>query len=55
MSQHTISSVETVTDERECAFHGCHAEGDNFVHGVPLCLEHFLRDRVRLNLAHLAA
>ena len=55
MNQHTISSQQKTTDERECAFHGCHADGDNTVYGVPLCFEHFLRYRVRVNLSRLAA
>jgi hypothetical protein len=55
MSQQTINSLEKVTVERECAHHDCHEIGDTPVHGVPLCLVHFLRDRVRLNLARLAA
>ena len=55
MSQQMIDSRETVTGERECAHHGCAAEGEHSVNGVPLCMVHFLRDRVRVNLGRLAA
>lgn len=50
-------SIEQSTVEpRECDFRDCHQPGEHILIGdARLCLVHFLRDRVRLNLARLAS
>ena len=55
MSQQTAIRQQMTTDERECAVHACHAEGEHSIYGVRVCMVHWLRDRVRVNLARLAA
>lgn len=55
----STQQVETVsataaTIERECAHHGCDEAGEHSVYGVPLCMIHWLRDRVRVNLTRLS-
>lgn len=45
--------VQPVTEHR-CDYRGCIQPADNRVGVAWLCLEHFLRDRVRLNLARLS-
>ena len=54
MSQQATISQQMTMDGRECAVHDCHAEGEHSVYGVPLCMVHWLRDRVHVNLARLA-
>lgn len=52
----TPTTIEPTDEVRECDFHGCHEPGEIPVCGLAvLCVVHWLRDRVRLNLASLAA
>lgn len=57
MSTQQIETSATQQGTVECDYHDCHEVGDNpILQGVAhLCLVHFLRDRVRLNLARLAS
>ena len=54
MRHHTSTTTATQIQQtaHECDFHGCHEAGEHVLLGdARLCLVHFLRDRVRLNLA----
>ena len=54
----TFTAVRAIHPKpaRACHFKDCRQPGEHVLIGdARLCLEHFLRDRVRLNLARLGA
>ena len=51
---HGIAPVIRRKNTKTCAFKDCQLDGEHHILGdAHLCTEHFLRDRVRLNLAAL--
>ena len=46
-----MSTTTTATVTKVCAHHDCTDTAEHAVYNVPLCMVHWLRDRVRLNIA----